>query len=278
LNIVFISDFFVSQVLGGGEFNDSQLIEMLESVALVKKINSQHVTLDFLKSRKDNRFIISNFIILSSEIKKYILDNLDYIIYEHDHKYLLSRNPSLYENYKAPKKEIVNLDFYKNAKKVFCQSSFHKNIAEKNLCLNNIVSVGGNLWSLEVLEYLRLLSKKEKKDVFSIMDSPIPHKNTKKAIAFCKYKNYDYELVKSKNYKEFLDRLSNNKKLAFFPETPETLSRVVVEARMAGMETVTSKNIGAIGEEWFSLKGPDLIEIMILKREQIKQKVLNNLS
>ena len=43
---------------------------------------------------------------------------------------------------------------------------------------------------------------------------------------------------------------------------------------MAGMETITSKNIGAIGEEWFNLKGIDLIDIMRGKREEIKNMVL----
>lgn len=274
MKVVFISDYFVNQVLGGGELNDDQLISILSKQNNVEKINSTSVTLEYLKLNKKSKLIISNFIGLSQSLKDYIIKNLDYLIYEHDHKYLLSRDPGLYENYVAPKDQIINLDFYKNSKSVFCQSNFHKNIIKKNLNLNNVVSVGGNLWSLEILDYLELLSKKDKKDVCSIMDSPIPHKNTKKAIIYCKHKKYDYELIKSSNYKHFLNNISNNKKLVFFPKTPETLSRIVVEARMAGMETITSKNIGAIGEEWFNLKGIDLIDIMRGKREEIKNMVL----
>lgn len=277
MDIVFISDFFSNQILGGGELSDEQLILMLKEENTVTTINSSNVSLDFLEKNKKSKIIVSNFAGLRQEAKQYIVDNLQYIVYEHDHKYLPKRNPSLYKDYLAPKQDIINLEFYANSRKVFCQSGFHKTIVEKNLSLDNITSVGGNLWSLEALEYLKELSKKDKRNACSIMDSNIPHKNTKKAVAFCKYKKYEYDLVKSSSYKSFLDSLSNNKKLVFFPETPETLSRIVVEARMAGMETITSKNIGAIGEDWFSLKGSDLIDVMIDKRQQIKDLVLESI-
>ena len=89
------------------------------------------------------------------------------------------------------------------------------------------------------------------------------------AIAYCKAKNKNYNLVKSSEYFSFLDQLSNSSTLVFFPTTPETLSRVTVEARMLGMKTITNKNIGAIHEEWFSLKGEKLIDYMVQKKEQI---------
>ena len=35
----------------------------------------------------------------------------EYLIYEHDHKYLSSRNPADFDNFQAPKEEIINYDF-----------------------------------------------------------------------------------------------------------------------------------------------------------------------
>ena len=277
MDIVFISDFFAHQVLGGGELNDDELINLLSEKNSVDTINSQNVTLDFLKKNNKSKFIISNFTGLNIESQRYISENIHYVLYEHDHKYLPNRNPGVYDEYEAPKNKIINLHFYKNAKAVFCQSNFHKGIVEKNLNLTNIKSVSGNLWSLETLEYLKKLSGKNKKEVCSVMDSNIPHKNTNKAVAFCKYKGYEYKLIKSQNYKDFLDQLTDNKKLVFFPETPETLSRIVVEARMAGMDTITSKNIGAIGEKWFNMKGKELIYTMKTKRHLIRNMVLDYL-
>ena len=46
---------------------------------------------------------------------------------------------------------------------------------------------------------------------------------------------------------------------------------------MSGMNTVTSKNIGAVKESWFSLKGKELIYVMKTKRLLIRNMVLDSL-
>ena len=102
------------------------------------------------------------------------------------------------------------------------------------------------------------------------------HKNTKDAVLYCKAKDIDYDLILPSIYHEFLERLSDNDKFIFFPKTPETLSRVVVESRMCGMKVITNKNVGATYEPWFELKGNDLINHMRDKRQQIPQIVLDS--
>tara|TARA_R100000008_G_C3552589_1_gene151322 strand:- start:38 stop:877 length:840 start_codon:yes stop_codon:yes gene_type:complete len=274
--IVFIADFFASEVRGGGELNNEEFINIAKKKSYsVEKINSHLVTEGFLDKNKESFFIVANFINLNNGLRKYISDKLSYVIYEHDHKYISNRNPAEFENFIAPREMIVNYDFYSNAKAVFCQSKFHSDIVRKNLSLDNIISLGGNIWSEESLDLMKSFSKKKKKDRCSIMYSDTPHKNTREAILFCKYKEMGYEIIQPAPYHEFLDSLSNNDKLVFFPKTPETLSRIVVEAKMMGMTTLTNKIVGAASEEWFSLKGDQLIEQMKEKRQSITQAVLN---
>lgn len=272
--IIFISDFFSAHVLGGAEINDDELISMLGSTDFntIKK-QSHLITLDFIKKNKNSFFIISNFTNLSYKCKKY-LRNLNYIIYEHDHKYLRTRNPLNYKDFKATDKDILNYHFYKNAKAILCQSSFHKGIIEKNLGFNNIISLGGNLWSLSSLEKMREISLKDKKNCHSILLSPNDHKNTKETIRYCNTKGLLFELISDNNYFNFLEKIGSNKKLVFFPKTPETLSRIVVEARMMGCSVILNNNIGASKEDWFHLKGNDLIDYMIQKRTDIFETVL----
>ena len=78
--------------------------------------------------------------------------NKQYIIYEHDHKYLSTRNPGVFPDFVAKKEHVINLEFYKNASAVLCQSSFHTEIARKNTHLDNIVNLGGNIWDLDSLK------------------------------------------------------------------------------------------------------------------------------
>ena len=211
-------------------------------------------------------------------VKNYITKNCNYIIYEHDHKYLKSRNPALYEEYKAPKDLIINKEFYQRSKLVFCQTSFHESIIRKNLNIKNLYNVSGNLWSTDSLNMIKDLSSKNKKDRYSILNSRIAHKNMRETIFYCETKGHDYELISSNNYKNFLSLLSNNNKFIFLPKTPETLSRVVVEAKMMNIKVTTNKRVGATYEPWFEKKGIDLIEIMSSKRKTILDKIMETIN
>jgi len=273
--IVFIADFFVKDVLGGGEIHNEELIKILKEdfSCEIKKAYAAQVNLNFLEDHKDHCFIIGNFCRLHEDIKK-ALQTMNYVIYEHDHKYLKSRNPAMYPNFKAPSSEIINYEFYKNAKAVFCQSAFHKGIVEGNLDLDNIENCSGNLWPSDVLDLIDDLRTNNKKPKVSIMLSPIVHKNTTDAVKFCQVKEYDYELIPQMSYRDFLKKLSANEKFVFLPKTPETLSRVVVEARMMNVSVVTNNLVGATKEPWFELKGRNLIEHIRAMRTGIPKKVL----
>ena len=72
--------------------------------------------------------------------------------------------------------------------------------------------------------------------------------------------------------------LGKHKGLVFFPKTPETLSRIVVESRMMGMSVITNNMVGATSEKWYSFKGESLVDLMCEKREQITNKVLEFLN
>ena len=240
----------------------------------VSKIRSKEVSVSFLEAHKDCFFIISNFALLTDDCKN-TLSDLDYLIYEHDHKYIRQRNPAFFKDFQAPLHEIVNYYFYKNAKKIICQSDFHKEIIKKNLQLDNIISVGGNLWPDKILEKIRLLSKNNKDQKYSIMGSNTPHKNTQGSVKHCVKQDKQYEVISDKNYEKFLEKLSRNEGFVFLPKSPETLSRVVVEARMLGCKVITNQMVGAAAEEWFNLKGEHLIEYMFEKKKEIASIVEN---
>lgn len=268
--IIFIADFFVDEINGGGELNNEEFINILTTKGYqIEKINSRICTLDYIKLNKNSFFILGNFAQLHRACLNYIEINCKYVIYEHDHKYLITRNPAFYKDYIAPKDQLINIELYQKAKAIFCQSIFHKDIILKNLSNVNVVNLSGNLWSEQVLELLRQLSKKEKTDTCAIMNSNNWHKNTTGSIQYCNNKGLKYNLIDSCEYKIFLNKLSENKKLVFFPQTPETLSRITLECRMMNMSVIINDKIGASYEEWFKLKGEELIELMYNKRTLI---------
>jgi hypothetical protein len=270
---LFIADVFADEISGGGELNNEEVIKLLSKNGdLVHKLKSNQVTVNLLENYKNHgaKFIIGNFIGLGENEKSYLQNNCDYVIYEHDHKYLKNRNPAQYPNYKAPESEIINLSFYKNAKSVLCQSRLHKHIIEKNIPIKNVFNIGGNLWSDEAFNLLEEMSSANKTDYFAVMDSNNWHKNTQEAVEFCKKNNYPHVLISDPDYHSFLRQLGSHKVLVFLPKTPETLSRIAVEALMMNVNVATNQNLGAASEEWFhSLRGKDLINLMKEKRELV---------
>ena len=84
-------------------------------------------------------------------------------------------------------------------------------------------------------------------------------------------------MVGSLPYDKFLAKIGQNDTFLFFPETMETLCRVVVEARMMNMRTITNGVLGATSEDWFSLKGKELVKFMREKRESIPKYILETI-
>ena len=273
LTIAFVADYFADEIPGGGEVNNDELIKLLSADHTLLKVKSRNLDPAAIENELVDFYIISNFLELSYQSYTYLTERANYIIYEHDHKYVRNRNPAQYEDYEVPRSEIVNYDFYKNAKAILCQSEFHAGIVRKNLGLDTIKSLGGNLWSSDSLDLMSSLACQDKLDMCAVMQTDNWHKNTIGAVRYCKVKNLPHALIPPCDYHDFLSRLATYRRLVFFPQTPETLSRIAVEARMMGMAVVTNQNVGATKEPWFHLKGEELIEVMRKKREEIPQIV-----
>lgn len=281
MKYVYIADFL--ELIGGAEFTANAMLEFLGGEQI--HIRSADCTIEKLSKLKDYKFIIGNFIGLSEECKKYIIQNCNYIKIEYDHQYLKSRNPSVFQGFKAPSSQIINLDFYKNAKSVVCQTQQHLDVIKLNTGLKNLVNFGGSIWTEEQLlwlkscydkRYIRTMGQ-EYKDypqsalkIRGILNSEIIHKGTKKAIEYCEKFGYKYNILEIKDWKDFIEDLSKCDDLVFFPNVLETCSRISVEARMLGLSVTGNNLISAMKEDWFKLKGPKLISYFLEKNRNIK--------
>ncbi len=262
MKYVFIADFFREQILGGAECADNTLIDYLRSKGhTVESVTCLQITAESIKKNKGANFIVGNFVSLSDDKKAALVEAKNYIIYEHDHKYLKTRDPSQFPNFMAPPDQIINRDFYKEAKAVFCLSAIHKKVLKNNLKINNVRSIGTSLWSDDKLEYIKELASTPKVKKYCIVKSSNPVKGMHQAIALCESKNIEYDLISMEHEKGFLKRLSEYETLIFIPQVLETLSRLVVEAKMLNCKVMTKGTlIGAASEPWFKLSGEELIE------------------
>ena len=267
MKVLFVSDFFREDLNGGAESNDRVLIDhLIKNGFEVEKIRSHNLTEE--KVIKNNLFLISNFTSISERVKQ-ILKLKKYIIYEHDHKYLRTRDPSVFPDFVAPPDQIINRDFYAKAHKVIVLSDICKRVMEKNLNITNVYNIGCSLWSTEKLNLIESLADRDKKDRYCIINSNNRIKGTREAVEYCKAKNIEYDLIGPLPETELLKTMTEYNYFIFLPQVLETLSRITVEAKMLNCKILTKANmIGACSEDWFALSGKELISEIKTKVEQ----------
>jgi|10_taG_2_1085330.scaffolds.fasta_scaffold00844_16 GT2 family glycosyltransferase len=271
--VLYISDLFVEEILGGAELADDVIIQYLGSHFELEKIHSEDVTHETLIENQDSFFIISNFMRLKKEIKQELKD-FKYCIIEHDHKFLKTRDPSRFKENMAPADQIKEGYFYRNAQTVFCQSFSHACCLRDNLILDNVSNFGFSFWSKENLDLIEELLHVDKTCKHAIVQSNNPIKGTLSAVTYCEKNKIKFNLISSDEYSEFIKKLAQVESLIFFPQIQESFCRLAVEARMLGCALKTNNKLGCLSENWFGdMKGQQLIDFA---RKEISRN-LNNI-
>lgn len=274
--VIFVADFFAGQILGGAELHDSVVENYFKSVGCLHgSVNCRNITPDYIKDNSDKMFFISNFASLSLDCIVQFIQTKNYIIYEHDYKFLKTRNPINFVDFVAPKQEIINFNFYKNAKKVICLSEKHREIFDKNLRLDNIVNINCSMWADDDLDFIESISGNTDRKENAIIKSSNPTKKTLQTIEFCKRRGIDFDLISSSNYREFLSILSNYENLYFMTGHPEPTPRIAIEAKMLGVKFISNKRLICVAhEDYFNLEGAE----MVTKVRELRNIALDKLT
>lgn len=267
--IIFIADFFSDQLTGGAEINDNTLLNALkEENLLFCKINSDKVTEQFIMDNLDKLFVLSNFTNLDMQLVPFFALT-DYVFYEHDYKFMSSRNPKKYPNFKVPENLIINYNFYKNAKAIICLSEMHKNIFQLNLDTDNIININCSLFDDEKIKLLLSLRNNEKTKDYAIIKTHNPTKRMVDTINWCKSKNLKFDLISHPENDKFLSILSEYKNLVFMTAHPEPTPRIAVEAKLMGVNLIANKKlIGVANEYWWNWTPEKIAEELVVIRNK----------
>ena len=262
--VIFVADLFADQHLGGAEINDNTLIQWLkDSGYYYDRMNSSLLTKDYILSNKDKIFIFGNFAQMNMHLAPYFALT-KYIVYEHDYKFLASRNPISYKNFIAPKNMTINHNFYENAKAVVCLSKMHREIFDKNIELNNIRHINCSLFDDDKIALLQSLYSESKPKGYAIMKTNNPTKKMPQAIAWCKSKGLEYDLISHKDNNEFLKIMSQYQNLVFMTGHPEPTPRIAVEAKLMGVNLIANKKlIGVANEYWWDWEPPKIAKELV---------------
>lgn len=265
--ILLISDMPIGASNRGAEANDKIIYDSLHcDFYSCEDFNNSCLT------KKYDKYIISNFALLSQESKE-ILSNKKYVHIAHDFLFTPSRNPFYFKDGIVPNDQKINQEFFKNAKTIYTQSSFQQTIFENNSILANYKNIGGNLWTNSQLEFMLDLRLFIKKPIAAILGNQL--KGAAQSVELCKALNIPYEIFDDMPYYQFLQKLAKYSTMVFIPFIPETFSRVLIECKLMGVLPITHNNCGATYEEVYKLNEQDLADELIKIRDNFLEELKN---
>jgi len=257
--IVFVCDFFVKDISGGAELTTESLIERSPFVSSIAKIHSTSLTPKMIQKNKDKFFIFGNFTLLCENSIKTIIDlKVAYGIIEYDFKYCKFRSEKRHFIETGILCNCTNellKEFFNQANILVWMSEKQKQIVHEKMSLENQNNfILSSVFSNETLEYLSSLREKSavlKRDVAAMLGGGSWIKGIEETANYLRERGVAFETVQDRDYKSFLTKLSCYKSFAFFPLDYDTCPRVVIEAKLLGLNLLLNDNVLHKEEEWF---------------------------
>lgn len=292
--VIFVSDFFCQDYVGGAELTLEALYEV--SPYKTQKIHSASLTEEMIRENKDKTWILVNFTgalksILSFFVKyncKYFVIECDYKFCQHrsEHHHLQITGKSCDCHLNVAQGKWIEA-FYKRASNVFFMSEAQMNrYAELFPSLSECISsrkfvVQSSTFSKNDLESIVSLTYRSDLvpiDKWAVLNGPSWIKNQEGTEAYCKTYKIEYEVMQRLPYKEFLEQLSRYRGLVFHPSGYDTCPRLVIEAKLLGLELDLNDNVQIKNEPWFkNSTQDDLYKFLINKPAQfwdfLKEKI-----
>ena len=265
---IFVADFFAKDLLGGAELTTEAILD--KATDKVTKVRSTELTLDFVKSNKDAKWIFGNFLGVSNVIPDYFMDNnLNYSIIEYDYKYCDIRMPEACKQYKGKCCESTALGqlierFFLGAKDLWYMSKQQKDWYESTFpkLKKDNSYVLSSMFDDATLDKMSKLDTSNKEDVFLIQDHQHPLKGTEVAVKVAEENNLNYFKFSNLSHDQLLEKFAKSSGLIFTPTQFDTCPRVTIEAKMLECELILSDKVQHATEDWFNGSKEDVINYM----------------
>lgn len=290
VDVVFVSDLFSSDHIGGAELTTDALID--ESHLNIFRLRSSDVNMELLSNSSSKFWIFGNFSGMASDLIPSIIANINYAIIEFDYKYCKYRSP---EKHRIAEKKRCNCHnemngkmisaFYHGAESLWWMSKnqmdkYHELFPFLSDKKNTVLSSIFDNSFFEKISELRVKNKNKTKERWSIVGSTSWIKGVEDAEAFCKSNKFDYDVLWNLSYENMLESLSMSKGIVFLPRGMDTCPRFVIEAKLLGCDLIINTNVQHAKEKWFDTDNFDDIQSYLKNRPKIFwneiQKSFNN--
>tara|TARA_B100000700_G_scaffold66069_1_gene72907 strand:- start:14617 stop:16545 length:1929 start_codon:yes stop_codon:yes gene_type:complete len=259
--IVFVSDMFTSDYMGGAEMTTDSLID--SSPLSVFRIHSKDVDLSVLEKGVKKYWIFGNFSQLDMNLIPSIVSNMRYSILEYDYKYCRYRSPEKHlfsENspcdcHNQIHGKIVSA-FFHGAKSLWWMSEkqmekYHNVFPFLRENQNTVLSSVFNEGFFGFIKELKKKYENQERKGWVVLGSTSWVKGAQDAEDWCKKNNKEYEVVWNVPYQEVLNKLASSEGFVYLPKGSDTCPRMVIEAKLLGCKLEINEYVQHKDEIWF---------------------------
>ena len=259
--IVFVSDMFVDDYVGGAELTTQALIDSCPFN--FDKIHTKKLTSEHLEAGFEKHWVFGNFAGLNPELIPTIVANMSYSVLEYDYKYCKYRSPEKHESIESQKctcsdempGKMISAFLY-GAKSLWWMSDrqmdhYHALFPFLKERVNNVLS---SVFDDHFFLHLKILREKYKtveRSGWIVLGSTSWIKGAAEAEEWCKNNNKNYEVVWNVPYDELLEKLIQAEGFVYLPQGGDTCPRMVIEAKLLGCELHINDNVEHAEEIWF---------------------------
>lgn len=261
--IIFVSDMFINEYVGGAELTSQALID--SAPYPVYKLKSKDVTMELLEQGRDKFWIFGNFASMDLGLIPSIIGNeFKYAICEYDYKYCKYRSPEKHAEieksqcdcHESMHGKLISA-FYTAAKSIWWMSEKQRDryIQLFPFLEENDNTVLSSVFDDRFFVKIKLLrdkySKYERKG-WIVLGSTSWIKGQDSAVAWCEKEQKQYEIVWDLPYEQLLEKLASAEGFAYLPLGGDTCPRMVIEAKLLGCKLHINDNVQHRDEEWFA--------------------------
>lgn len=267
IKLVICADYF-TEVQGGAEktfevLANSLIKEYDLSSEDVLKINTSEIDKDFITKYKDCTWLIGNYYFLISKNIIECFNQIRYFVVEFDYKICPTRNFEIFENKFGYKYEYCSYsrvidEFLARAEICFFMSEKQKNrhlefckeLSEKKC------QVAGSCFDDKTLRKISSLRKKRESgeikidNITAIYGQPTWQKGSGNSVFWCESNNKKYKTLFDMEYFKLLEEMAKCERLVFLPNGADTAPRIVIEAKLLGLEVITNSLVENAEDDW----------------------------
>lgn len=267
--VIFVTDFLPTEIVGGAELTFDALYK-----AAPEGIRIQYMKSEFVKPSHwlmpDVHWILGNYTRLSKDTIESLCDlaqkrQISYSIVEFDYKYCVIRNEKVhnYQIFSSGNFGFCNcpnqpIGTYTKVMFGFAEKVHFMSEEQMNLILKRLPELQANkqnfrvqwsTWNKEDIDFIESIYKSRNnsglptENKYAIQKSSNWLKGTETAVKYAEENNLEFDLIDGMEYHKFLETISKYKGFIFFPNAYDTCPRVVIEARLLGLDVVINENV-----------------------------------